>query len=122
MNGYEVALALAAGESPPSGRREGPYRAAASFPLRIFEPSRVVRAPDASDVARAESLYEKTLVWTECSYGDRLDDFESAEDGKSARYAIVNAGARDRETLAERIEAVKKALDYRFEPLASSNA
>lgn len=117
VNGYEVALALAASERPPRARREGPYRAASSVPLRIFETSRVVSAPSRETLEQAESLFEKTLVWTECATGDALDDFESLEDGRSARYGIVNLGAADREGVQQRLEEIQRVLDFRFEPL-----
>ncbi|HSF15470.1 MAG TPA: ATP-grasp domain-containing protein [Vicinamibacteria bacterium] len=115
VNSYEVAVLLASGQSPSVPRREGAYRVAASFPLRIFEPSRVVRAPSVDEISAAESMFEKTLVWPECSTGDSLDDFESIEDGKSARYAIVNVGADSYDGLFARVDEVKNALDYRFE-------
>ena len=44
-SGYDVALALAVGEPPPEKRGRTAYRVASSFPLRIFEPARVVEAP-----------------------------------------------------------------------------
>ncbi len=119
-NGYEVAVALALGDSPAVRKGRGRYRCASSFPLRIFEPSRVVKAPSAEDVATAEQLYEGTLIWPECSLNDALDDFETLEDGKSARFGVVNLGAPDRESVERRFEEIRRTLDYRFEPVASS--
>lgn len=116
--GHQIALALAAGERPRPSRGAGPWAVAASLPLRVFEPVRVARAPSAADLAAAEALYPGTLVWTECAEGDELADFETWEDGRSCRYAIVNLGAPDRATLLERLEAVRERLGYRFEPLA----
>lgn len=115
--GYEIALALAAGEPPRRARRAGSFGAAASVPLRVFEPVRVARAPAPDDVAAAEALYPGTRIWTECVTGEELVDFDWWEDGKSYRYAIVNLGAPDRATLLERLEEVKARLGYRFEPL-----
>lgn len=115
--GYEIALALAAGEPPRRARREGRFGAAASVPLRVFELVRVTRAPTPEDVAAAEALHPGTRVWTECVTGEELVDFDWWEDGKSYRYAIVNLGAPDRATLLERLEEVKERLGYRFEAL-----
>ncbi len=115
--GYEIALALAAGESPRRARREGRFAAAASVPLRVFEPVRVVHAPNLDDVAAAEALHPGTRIWTECEEGEELVDFDWWEDGKSYRYGIVNLGAPDRATLLQRLEEVKERLGYRFEPL-----
>lgn len=116
-NGYEVALALAVGERPVVRKGAGRYRCASSYPLRIFQPSNVVKAPSAEEIAAAERLYPGTLIWPECSQNDALDDFETLEDGKSARYGIVNLGAPDRETIQHRFEELRRALDYRFAPV-----
>lgn len=115
--GYQVALALAAGERPLLARGAGRFAAAASVPLRVFEPVRVVRAPTPDDVAAAEALHPGTRIWTECAGGDELVDFDWWEDGKSYRYGIVNLGAPDRATLLERLDEVKARLGYRFERL-----
>jgi hypothetical protein len=118
INGYEIALRLAVGEELVFERRKGRHRVASSFPLRIFEPSRVVQAPTENDIRTAESLHDgTTLVWPECAQGDSLDDFERFEDGKSYRYAVVNVGGPDREQVQRRLEEVRRSLSYRFEPL-----
>lgn len=116
-NGYEIALAVASGEAPRARHDEGDYGVASSIPLRIFEPRRVARAPSPSEVTQVEAEFPDTLVWSECNSGDALSDFESSEDGKSSRYAVVNVGSRDRKTLASRLDEVVRGLDYRFEPL-----
>ena len=116
-SGYDVALALAVGEPPPVERRKTANRAASSFPLRIFEPSRVVEGPSAEQIADVERRFEGTRIWPETAKGDVLDDFESLEDGKSFRYAVVNVGAPDRDGVFRRFEEVRQALGYRFERL-----
>ena len=115
VHGYEVALALATGAPPPTPRG-GATAVAASVPLRVFEPVRVVRAPSDDEVAAAEALFPGTLVWNECAAGDELVDFLSGEDGASARYGVLNLGAPDRETLLDRAGRLLDALGYRFEP------
>jgi hypothetical protein len=117
VNGYQVALALAAGERPRLRRREGPCAAAASYPLRVFAPLRVDAAPGADDLAAAEALFPGTLVWPECAAGQALTDF-AGEDGRSCRYAVINLGAADRDALADRFAAVRDRLGYRFSRLA----
>ena len=118
-NTYEVALALATGRRPRVSHREGAYRVAASLPLRVFAPSRVLQAPRAEDVRAAEALFPGTSIWVECETGQNLCDFDRAEDGCSARYAIVNTGAADHERLAEHFEAIQSRLGFAFEPLLS---
>ena len=116
VSGYEFALALAAGDDPPSRSGEGPYRMATSFPLRTFRPVRVEREPSPTDVAEAQALFDGTLVWVECSQGQDLSDFD-AEDGWSSRYGVVNLGADSRATLQERLTAVVERLGLVLEPL-----
>jgi hypothetical protein len=117
VDGYEVALAVAAGERPELGRGRGRFAAAASFPLRVFEPVRALAAPGPAEIAAAEALYPGTLIWPECSEGDALADFEAREDGASSRYAVVNLGGAGRDDLTARREAVRERLGYRFAPL-----
>ena len=114
MSGYEVALALALGDEPVLHRRRGIHGAAASYPLRIFESMRIERAPSPALIASVEEAFPGTLVWSECETGDVMSDFESSEDGKSARYAVVNVGAEDRQGLAVRRDEVVRELGYRF--------
>jgi len=116
-SGYDVALALAVGESPREKRGKTAYRVASSFPLRIFEPARVVEAPTPEQVAEIERRFDGTRIWPEAAKGDRLEDFESLEDGRSFRYAVVNVAASDRHSLFRRFDEVTRALGYRFEPL-----
>jgi hypothetical protein len=116
-SGYDVALALAVGECPPVKRPSPRFRVASSFPLRIFEPSLVVEAPAEGRIAEIEREFEGARIWTEVAKGDRLEDFESLEDGRSFRYAVVNLAARDRDSLFLRFEDVRRSLGFAFEAL-----
>jgi len=120
VNGYVVALELATGGRPRIARFAGPCDASASFPLRVFEPSRVVDAPDPERIRAVEAAFPGAHVWSECRAGDELADFERHEDGASIRYAIVNCGAASRAELLERGEAIRAALGFRFEALPAS--
>lgn len=113
-NGYEVALGLCTGARPKLPRREGPYANASSYPLRVFERSRVVRAPTAAKVRRVESKFD-ALVWIECKKGEVLGDFASGEDGHSRRYAVVNVGGADRADVEVRALALRDALGFELE-------
>jgi biotin carboxylase len=119
VNGYAIALALAAGDPVPGGTGRG-EAAATSFPLRLFRPARVRRAPTAEDVAAAEALYPGTLVWIECEAEQELADFERIEDGQSCRYGIVNVGGSSRAELLARLDAVTDRLGFAFEDVAAS--
>ncbi len=113
-SGYEIALALATGESPALRRGEGAHAMATSFPLRVFEPCRVVSAPDEETVQRVESTVPGTRVWVEVEPGQVLADFERFEDGHSHRYAVVNLGAASRQEMVTRLEDVQRMLGFEF--------
>jgi biotin carboxylase len=114
-NAYEIALALAAGERPGApGRRAGAHAFAASVPLRVFEPVRVLAAPDEAAVRAAEAFFPGTLVWSEARVGETLGELESSEDGASRRYAVINVGAPDRAGAIARAAAIEGALGFHF--------
>ncbi len=122
VHGYRIALALARGERPLVARRSGPCGAAASVPLRTFRPVRVGREPGAAELEALERAFPGTLVWPECRAGTVLADFDAGEDGASARYAVVNAGAADRAALDARLAQVLGRLDFGLEPLDAGGA
>jgi biotin carboxylase len=113
-NGYEVALALCTGGRPKLPRREGPHTHASSYPLRVFEPSRVVRAPTPHKLRRVEAKFD-CLVWSECKKGEMLGDFAAGEDGHSRRYAVLNVGGADRADVDARARAIEAALGFELE-------
>ncbi len=116
-SGYEVALSVATNGWPRVRRGAGRHAAAASFPLRVFAPCRVVAAPDRHRIAAAEALFPGTLVWNECAPGEEIADFEAHEDGSSHRYAVANLGGASRADCTRRLAAVVEQLGYAFEPL-----
>lgn len=122
VNGYVVAMELATGGYPQLDRGAGPCAASASFPERVFHPSRVVAAPDEETIRAVEERFPGTHVWSECRAGDELTDFERGEDGASARYAVINTGAESRAALLERVEAVRRELGFRLEPLEGAGS
>jgi biotin carboxylase len=117
INGYEVALSLATGRRPGVRCGEGPFNCASSVPLRVYEPVRVVSVPDDDTVAAVERDLPGTMVWQECRPGQELSDFESIEDGRSCRYAVVNVGASNPEEIENNLGRVLERLDFRFERL-----
>jgi len=121
-NTYEIALALCTGHAPRLERGAGPFAAASSLPLRVFEPVRVEAAPGPDAVADAEALFPGTLVWSECRAGDALADFDVDEDGASHRYAVVNVGGADAAEVADRAEAVRARLGYSMKALREEGA
>jgi hypothetical protein len=115
---FAVQLALAAGDPPVLERRPGPFEVAASCPLRTFEPVRVARAPQDADLAAVHAAWPDVQVWIECERGQTLCDFESFEDGASARYAVVNLGAQSPAALERKLDQVRALLGFELQPLA----
>ena len=113
-NGYEVALGLCTGTRPKLPRREGPYAHASSYALRVFERSRVVRAPTPAKIRRVESKFD-ALFWSECKKGEVLGNFAAGEDGHSRRYGVLNIGGADRADVDLRAQAAREALGFEFE-------
>ncbi len=114
---YELALALAVGQPPALQRGAGQYAAASSYPLRIFQPMRVINAPDDRRVAEIQTAFAGTLVWLECTAGQALADFESLEDGTSYRYGIVNLGGDSPADVQTRFNRIVDELGFRMEPV-----
>ncbi len=121
-NTYEIALELCTGGRPRVEPGRGAYAAAASFPLRVFEPQSVLAAPRDADVRAAEALFPETLVWSECAPGEELADFDVDEDGASHRYAVINLGGADRGELEQRCATVRGRLGFRLQPLLRERA
>ncbi|MGE3171391.1 MAG: acetyl-CoA carboxylase biotin carboxylase subunit family protein [Planctomycetota bacterium] len=117
VHGHRLALELACGIAPQLRRRAGSCAVAASYPLRTFEPVRVLRAPDGDAAERAAAAVPGALAWNEVHDGQELRDFAVGEDGHSCRYGVVNVGAGSREELVAARDRVLAALDYRFERL-----
>lgn len=111
VSGYEIALALAAGQEPET-LGGGSCAVAWSVPLRTFEPVRVVRAPTSDDVAAAQALFPGTRVSVECTTGQELRDFDTLEDGASYRYGVVNVGGASACEASARLEAILTRLGF----------
>ena len=115
-NSYEHALALATGSAPVLPAEPGPFRYAASVPLRTFAPVLVEQAPSAARIQEVERAFPGTRVWWECRVGDALDGFDTAGENQGYRYAVLNVGAHTRHGLVERAATVEQALGARLTP------
>lgn len=118
INSYVLALELASGAQVRWEPRRGTFACAASVPLRLFEPARIVAVPDAAHLREVQRARPGTLLWAEVEAGQVLADFDR-EDGVSARYAVINLGAQSRAELDEAARALEAALGFRWTPLAT---
>ena len=119
VNGFEVALMLAAGEKPFIPRA-GQFKYAASVPLRVFADTRVLRVPSEARIRDIEAAHPGTIVWWECKAGDRLSPKAEFEDGASMRYGVINLGAQSRDKLALAARDVESALGAAMEKVAGA--
>lgn len=117
INSYVLALELASGAQVRWQPRGGTFACAASVPLRVFEPARIIAVPDAARLREVQRGRPGTLLWAEVDAGQVLADFDR-EDGASARYAVINLGAQSRAELDEAAHALEAALGFRWMPLA----
>lgn len=116
-NSYEIALALAVGRRVNPLKRRGAFRAAASVPLRAFEPVRVARAPVRREAEQIEAEFPHARIWVQCRTGQELADFARQGDGWSIRYAVINAAGEDGREVEETVRRIVRRLDFRFKPL-----
>ena len=114
-NGFELALALACGETPCVRHGAGGFRSAASIPLRIFRSVRVRSAPPAAQQREVERRFPGTLVWSDCRSGDELRVANEVEDGHSARYGVLNLGGASRSDIQEKLATLARELCFEFE-------
>jgi biotin carboxylase len=112
FHSFEQALALACGDAmvAPNVIRG----VAASVPLRIAYSASVARAPSRETIQRVEDRHPGALVWSECEPGEILEVGEGIEDGRSRRYAVVNAGAETPGALDARLHEIEAELAYEF--------
>jgi biotin carboxylase len=117
FNTYSVLLDLAAGIEPRLLRRQGQYRAAASFVLRSFEDMHVAAVPSAHNLERLGLRHPDARVEILASAGRNLSS--EMQDGASFRYGVVNVGARDQRELFEKFEEFRRDMGFVFLPVSS---
>jgi biotin carboxylase len=115
-SGLELALALASGAEPAVRRGAGRFRAAASIPLRVFQPARLARAPEPALQREVERRHPGTLVWSDWRSGELLQVASDVEDGQSVRYGVVNLGGASRCDIQEGLAAIVRELAFEFAP------
>lgn len=112
VNSYEILLALALGQEPPT-LKTGSFAHAASFPLRLFKDYRVTQIPTAQEIEQCKKMYPDVLISVNCKVGQRLSDIR--QDGNSFLYAIVNLAASSHEGLEQKLAVVMELLPFSFE-------
>lgn len=112
INSYKIMMDLACGRRPDHGRRQGRYRAAASFVLRGFEDKLCVAIPTDDDIARVEREIPDTVVMVRAVPGMRLS--ELPQDSYSFRHGLINIGGRDLADMQAKLARAQEMLPFRF--------
>jgi len=112
INSYRILMDLACGRKPDHGRRQGRYRAAASFVLRGFEDKLCLTVPSDEDIARVERDIPDTVVMVRAIPGMRLS--ELPQDSYSFRHGLINLGGRDLADMQAKLARVLEMLPFRF--------
>jgi hypothetical protein len=112
INTYRILMDLACGRKPDHGRRQGRYRAAASFVLRGFEDKLCLAVPTDADIARVELNVPDTVVMVRAIPGMRLS--ELPQDSYSFRHGLINLGGRDLADMQAKLARVLEMLPFRF--------
>jgi len=122
VNSYSYVLDLAAGKKPQMRRRQGKYNVAASFVLRRFDNTSVVRVPSDDEVKQVYEQFPDVRVQIDQDtqlrrYGvvgayplkrrskDRRMDY---------RYGLIHLGARSKRALYKKYEACRLQLPFSF--------
>ncbi len=112
ISSYRILMDLARGRRPDHGRRQGRYRAAASFVLRGFEDRLCLAVPSDEDIARVEREIPDTVVMVRAIPGMRLS--ELPQDSYSFRHGLINIGGRDLADMQAKLDRALKMLPFRF--------
>ncbi|MCL4361478.1 ATP-grasp domain-containing protein [Candidatus Dependentiae bacterium] len=112
VNGYEFALAIAAGQRPEVTRRSSEYKVGASCVFRNFKDQKVLQVPNEKEIEEVQNLCEAARIEIYATAGKNLSYHE--QDGKSFRYGVVNIGAQSWQELYKKEELCKKILQFKF--------
>ncbi|MSP48126.1 MAG: biotin carboxylase [Alphaproteobacteria bacterium] len=112
INTYRILMDLACGRRPDHGRRQGRYRAAASFVLRGFTDRLVLAIPSDEDIARVGREIPDTVVMIRAVPGMRLS--ELPQDSYSFRHGLINIGGRDLADMQAKLDRALAMLPFRF--------
>ncbi|HEY1175084.1 MAG TPA: biotin carboxylase, partial [Phytomonospora sp.] len=113
---HTVAIDIALGREPRMPHREGDFAVAAQCMIFHDEDAVVTRVPAQRDKERVAEHHAGATVTLQVSEGDRLAELPGQD---SYRYIVgkVYIGARDREELQRRYDAIVADLPFEFAPV-----
>jgi len=116
----KVAIDLALGRKPAMPHRQGPYRIAGKFMMRVFEDSVVTAVPGPEDFARVRREFPEAMVRLMVAEGQRLAHL-LYQDSYSFEIAEVFLGADSEGELLQKYDRVCSLLPFEFGPVEEAN-
>lgn len=118
-------LDLALGRRPDFPHRQGKYKLAGKFMMRIFKDSLddgiVEHVPSVQDIERVTTVYPDARVHLLVDEGMRLSELEF-QDSYSYEIAVVFLGADRQKELLERFSDVERYLQFDVRPIRKETA
>ena len=111
---FQVMVNLGLGRAPDFPHRQGDYRTAAKFMLRVFEPGRVTRVPSTADIERLHARFPEARVRVLVESGQDLSALRF-QDSYSYELADLFLGGHDRADLLARSREAQEILGFRVD-------
>lgn len=113
INSYQILLDLSVGKNPCLQSKQGKYKFACSFILRLFENKRLLSIPSKQDLEIFYNFFPDARIEILLQPGERLDSIK--QDGKSYRYGLIHLGSNSKEELMEKYQFSLKILPFVFD-------
>jgi len=107
----QVVIDLALGQRPEPPRRQGHYKLAAKFMMRVFESGTVARAPSEGDLVLLTRQFPEVRFEPHVKSGDSLTDLPF-QDSYSFNVADIYLGADSQPELLEKYETCKQMMPF----------
>ncbi len=108
---FQVMVNLGLGRAPAFPHRQGDYRMAAKFMLRVFQPGRITRIPSQADLERLQTRFPESCVRVLVEAGQNLSTLRF-QDSYSYELAEVFLGGHDQADLLARSREAQEILGF----------
>ncbi len=112
---FQLLVQIALGNRPKPMERNGPFRMAAKYMLRVSQPGRVKKVPSTEDIAALTARFPGTKVKLQVSEGDHLADL-LFQDAYSYELADIYIGGDDELDIDQKYRQVVEELGIVIEP------
>lgn len=116
---HRVVLDLGLGKEPQFPHRQGQYACAAKIFARRFEDAVLTRVPTTNEINHAQQLVPGATVIVPVKQEKRLSELLD-QDSYSYQYVITYLGGNDTHDLACNYKRIRKALPFKFKPIADT--